>query len=139
MPVDFRDAVSERFDETGSLAEVLSRYDALHRRVIFDFADLSDADLAAPNVWWEGYEVPVRFRLHRFDAHLREHTIQVDKTLAGIGHPTTEPERLARLLHRALGQVEGGILGTGDSATSQYSAVLASVEASHTVLNSLRR
>lgn len=115
MPDDHRDAVSDPIIESGTLAEVLQRYNALHSRVLSDFVELASTDLEAPNVWWEGYEVPVRFRLHRFDTHLREHTIQVDKTLAGIGHHPSEPERLARLIHRALGEVEGGLLGAPDT------------------------
>jgi hypothetical protein len=138
MPDDYRDEVSDRVDEAGSLDTVLGRYDALHQRVLTDFVDLSDADLGAPNVWWEGYEIPARFRLHRFDAHLREHTIQVDKTLAGINHPPTEPERLARLLHRALGQVEGALLGASNTASEHYAAVTASVESAMTSLTSMR-
>jgi hypothetical protein len=123
MPDDFRDEVSERIVEDGTLHDVLARFEKLHSRVIDDFTNLTEADLDAPNVWWEGYEVPVRFRLHRFDAHLREHTIQVDKTLAGIGHDVSEPERLARLLHRAIGEVEGALIGAGDIALADREAV----------------
>jgi hypothetical protein len=113
MPDGFRDEVSEAFDESGSMSVVLSRYAALHDRVLADFVNLSDDDLDAPNLWWEGYDVPARFRMRRFDSHLREHTIQVDKTLAGIGRAPSEPERLARLIHHALGEVEGALLGAG--------------------------
>ncbi len=116
MADDHRDAVSDPIVEHGTMAEVLERYAALHSRVLTDFTSLDAADLDASNVWWEGYEVPVRFRLHRFDAHLREHTIQVDKTLAGIGHPASEPEPLARLMHCALGQVEGALFGASDTS-----------------------
>ena len=28
--------------------------------------------------------MPIEFRLHRFDSHLRQHTIQAEKTLAGL-------------------------------------------------------
>jgi hypothetical protein len=138
MPDDFRDEVSDRVDDTGSLDAVLARYDALHQRVLSDFVFLSDADLGAPNIWWEGYEIPARFRLHRFDAHLREHTIQVDKTLAGINHPPSEPERLARLIHQALGQVEGALLGASEAASEHRAAVRASVDATSTSLASMR-
>jgi hypothetical protein len=123
MADDYRDTVSDPIDESGTLAEVLARFESLHSRVLADFSGLEDADLTAPNIWWEGYEVPARFRLHRFDTHLREHTIQVDKTLAGIGRSPSEPERLARLLHRALGEVEGALLGAPDVALSRRRAV----------------
>jgi len=134
MPDEYRDEVSARIVEDGTLEEVLSRFDTLHTSVVNDFAGLTDAELDSPNVWWEGYAIPVRFRLHRFDAHLREHTIQVDKTLVGINHLPTEPERLARLLHGALGQVEGALIGAGDivverrrSIANRLSAILSNV------------
>ena len=37
---------------------------------------------------------------------MRQHTIQVDKTLLAIGHPATEAERLVCLIHNALAGVE---------------------------------
>ncbi|MEX1158147.1 MAG: DinB family protein [Thermomicrobiales bacterium] len=129
MPPEHRDAVSDPIVESGTLAEVFGRLDALHARVLTDFVGLDAADLNAPNIWWEGYEVPVRFRLHRFDAHLREHTIQVDKTLAGIGHPPTEPERLARLIHRALAQVEAALLGAPDTTLDLQQSTATEIDA----------
>lgn len=129
MPDDYRDTVSDPIEEHGTLAEVLDRFDALHTRVLTDFTSLDSADLDALNVWWEGYAVPVRFRLHRFDAHLREHTIQVDKTLASIGHPPAEPERLARLIHRALGQVEGALHGAPKTSLNRQRTLAADIDA----------
>jgi len=128
MPDDHRDAVSDPIVESGTLAEVLGRYTALHNRVLTEFTSLDAADLGAPNVWWEGYEVPARFRLHRFDVHLREHTIQVDKTLAGIGHPPSEPERLARHIHCALGQVEGALFGASDTSQDVQQSIATNIE-----------
>ncbi len=128
MPDDHRDVVSEPVIESGRMSDVLQRYTALHNRVTTDFAGLDSADLDAPNIWWEGYEIPVRFRLHRFDAHLREHTIQVDKTLAGINHRPTEPEQLARLIHRALGQIEGALLGAPEACLDRQQAVARSID-----------
>jgi hypothetical protein len=50
--------------------------------------------------------MPLRFRLHRFEEHLRQHTIQIDKTLVGIGKPPTEAHRLVRNVYNALADVE---------------------------------
>ena len=47
-------------------------------------AGLSRADLAL-GARWSGFAVDIGFRLGRWGSHIREHTIQVDKTLAGIG------------------------------------------------------
>jgi hypothetical protein len=60
---------------------------------------------------WFSYEVTVRFRLHRFSGHLREHTVQVEKTLAMLGREPTEVERIARISLGAYGRLEGSLLG----------------------------
>jgi hypothetical protein len=82
-----------------------------HDRVLTEFADVTEEELAWPSRYWEGYDLPLRFRLHRFDAHLRQHTIQVDKTLAALGHAPTEARRLLRLIYAALAEVEGVLIG----------------------------
>ncbi len=110
MPREEMEPYYATVSDAGTMAEMLDRFDVLHTRIQRDLADLSDSDLEALNVWWEGYEVPVWFRLHRFDAHLREHTIQVDKTLAMLDHAPSEPERLARLLHQSLGELGSALL-----------------------------
>jgi hypothetical protein len=66
-------------------------------------------DLRAPTVW-AGHNVTVRFRLHRWSAHLCEHAIQVDKTLAALGDRPTEVRRLVRAALSAHGQVEAAIV-----------------------------
>jgi hypothetical protein len=99
-------------DVSGGPVDILGRFDALHRLALSTFEHVTDAELAAPSRFWEENEQVVAFRLHRFDAHLREHTIQVDKTLAGIGHAPSETERLTRLIYNALGEAEGAALGT---------------------------
>jgi hypothetical protein len=110
-------------DPLGSMVEIMARYDTLHDRVLGEIGPLSDDQLTTPSLWWEGYPVEIRFRMHRFDSHLREHTIQVDKTLEGIGHKLSEPERLLRLIYQALGEVEGALIGyLDDSSTLQVAA-----------------
>lgn len=123
----------------GTLTEVMSRYAALHNRIIGELSALTDDDLSAPSVWWEEQELPVRFRIHRFDAHLREHTIQVDKTLAGIGHPPSETERLLRLLHRALGECEAALIGAADTTVSGREATERSLNNYASMLESRNR
>ena len=56
---------------------------------------------------WIHYDVDVRFRLHRFAAHLIEHTVQCEKTLAALGWPPTEGRRIVRRLAALLGEIEG--------------------------------
>ena len=76
-----------------------------HRRVLRELADLTDADLDRMAAFWDGSK-PIRFRLHRFEAHLVQHTVQIDKTLEGIGRGPTEARRLVRILYRDLAPVE---------------------------------
>jgi len=43
---------------------------------------------------------------------LRQHIVQIDKTLGGIGHAPNEAKRLLRLIYAALAEVEGTTIGT---------------------------
>jgi hypothetical protein len=72
------------------------------------FAPLGDEELAA-RARWSGVTVDVRFRVTRWSSHMREHTIQAEKTLAMIGHPLTEVERLVRLIAAAWGRLEADL------------------------------
>ena len=87
----------------------------------------ADTDLDAPSEFWEGYDLDLRFRLLRFDAHLREHTIQVDKTLLGIDRTPNEPARLVRLLYNALGEAEGAAIGAERMVVAEWERVERSV------------
>ena len=89
-----------------------------HVRTLRELGDVRDDELDTPSEFWEATKYPVRFRLHRLEEHLRQHTVQVDKTLAAIGHPPTEAERLVRLLYQAIGRVEAAQLGAGDLAAA---------------------
>jgi hypothetical protein len=111
----------------GTLPQILARYDELHAKILRRFADLDEGDLAASSLWWEGYPVELGFRLHRFDAHLRQHTIQVEKTLAGVDHQLTEARRLLRLLYGALGEVEGALIGAPDGAADRQREVASAI------------
>lgn len=107
---------------TGQFSELLAYYDAMHERVLRDLSALADEDLGAISLWWEAQwlddgDVPVSFRLHRFDAHLRQHTIQVDKTLAQLGLAPSESKRLLRLIYAALAEAEGAALGAEPPST----------------------
>src|SRR5207245_1122845 len=83
----------------------------IHRRILRELADVGDDELERPALFWDGAK-PVRFRMHRFEAHLVQHAIQVDKTLVAIGCGPTEAHRLIRVLYRDLADVE--VLGSPD-------------------------
>lgn len=116
-------------DLRGDLATLLANAAHVHAGVQARLVGLADDDLELPTLWWEGRVTPLRFRLQRMDAHLREHTIQVDKTLLGIGHQPTEGARLARLLHRALGECEAALLGADDIGAERIAATAAQLDA----------
>lgn len=77
----------------------------IHIRILRDLGGIGDADVEAPSWFWDG-EMPLRFRLHRFEEHLRQHTVQLDKTLAMIDRTPTEAHRLIRNIYNALADVE---------------------------------
>src|SRR5262249_3615098 len=68
--------------------------------------EVAPAAMTRPTIWVH-WEIDVRFRLHRFASHLVEHTVQCEKTLAGLGWRQTEGRRIVRRLTAALGELEG--------------------------------
>ena len=99
-----RDAAVSSLD-AASIELIRDALAEIHIRVLRELGDISDGEIDAPAWFWDGPK-PIRFRLHRFEEHLRQHTIQLDKTLAGIGQPPTEAQRLVRNIYNALADVE---------------------------------
>lgn len=89
----------------GGVAAVRNALYEIHRRVLRELSGLSDATLERNAMFWDG-EKPIRFRLHRFEAHMIQHTVQVDKTLVWLDRGPTEARRLVRVLYRDLAAVE---------------------------------
>jgi len=114
-------------DAGGAMSDVLARFAALHAKVLDALAGTPDAALTAPISFW--YTADVAFQLHRFDAHLREHTIQVEKVLAAIQPPATDAWRTLRLCYRALGEAEGTALGAEDLAEPLATKAAAEIRA----------
>jgi hypothetical protein len=90
---------------SGTIEQIRDAFATIHLRNLRELGDISDTELELPSWFWDG-PMPIRFRLHRFEEHLRQHTIQLDKTLAGIGRPPTEAHRLVRNIYNALADVE---------------------------------
>jgi len=103
----WRDEHGYRGPETldGGVAAVRNALYEIHRRILRELGDLSDGELARNAFFWDGPK-PIRFRLHRFEAHMVQHTVQVDKTLVWIDRAPTEARRLVRVLYRDLAAVE---------------------------------
>jgi hypothetical protein len=96
----------------GSLDNMLAYHRDFHAGLLADFSNITDEELEYPSTFWEDTRFPIRHRLHRFTAHLIQHTIQIDKTLACIGSAPTETKRLIRQLYGALAQAEAALIGT---------------------------
>jgi hypothetical protein len=120
-------------DPSGSRADALSALFRSHVAVGRALDGVTDTELATPSWFWEDTGYSIRFRMHRFEEHLRQHTIQVDKTLVALGHPPTEAERLVRNLHLALAGLES-VSGAGvgreliDGCAAAIDAIAADVE-----------
>jgi hypothetical protein len=94
-----------------SLPGILAYYGAWHRRVLRDLVDIKGLELDAQSKWWEDEPMTVEFRLHRFDSHLRQQIIQVEKTLDRLEIHPNESKRLLRWVYNALSQVENATIG----------------------------
>jgi hypothetical protein len=103
----------KRMDQA-SLAEILDYSGALHDRILTELGSLKEEELHIHTFWWEDKPVPVEFRLHRFESHFRQHTIQVEKTLANLHVETGEAKRLLRLIYAALADTESLAIGAWD-------------------------
>jgi hypothetical protein len=99
-------------DPSGTRADALNSLFRSHVAILTSLESVTDPELATPSHFWEDKGYPIRFRMHRFEEHLRQHTIRVDKTLVALGHPPTEAERLVRNLYVALAGLES-VSGAG--------------------------
>ena len=95
-----------QMDVTGDIGEVLARLGEARAESNRRLGDVAPALMTRPTIW-AGYDVDVRFRLHRFAAHVIEHTIQCEKALAALGWQPTEGRRIARQLAALVGEIEG--------------------------------
>lgn len=95
----------------GPIDSLRAYHQQLHLRILSEFATITEAEIEKPSMYWESQPMTIRFRLHRFDSHMRQHTIQIDKILVAVGHGPTEARRLLRLIHAAVAEAEGMPLG----------------------------
>jgi hypothetical protein len=105
-PEEFDRPVREEEFVEGDLAAARRRMDEWHDVGVGWLAAVDDDAAMAAGTMWNGFEADVRFRLHRWPSHLREHTIQVEKTLAVLGHQPTEVARIVRVIAQAYGRLE---------------------------------
>lgn len=94
----------------GTPAEVAARLDSMMdaSAAAVGALDTASLDLGAR---WSGFPVSVGHRLGRYGSHIREHAIQVDKTLAMLHREPSEVERLVRLVLATYGRLEALVIG----------------------------
>jgi hypothetical protein len=123
----------------GSYENLKAYHRNLHNKLLTEFASISADELDLPAVFWEAENFPIRYRLHRFEAHLRQHIIQIDKTLAAIGLAPTEAKRLIRMLYSALAEVNGALNGADEILIEERTALANMLAARTTELMDILR
>jgi hypothetical protein len=107
------DLPTDEAESEGHPADVLARLEVVSDRTTERLAGLSPEQLAIGGRW-SGFPVDVAFRLGRWGSHVREHAIQVEKTLVMLDRRPTEIDRLVRHVAAAWGRAEAVVTGATD-------------------------
>ncbi len=110
------------------LSEMAAYHRELHKVIVDEFTSITDEELDLPATFWEETRFPIRHRLHRYEAHFVQHTVQIDKTLNAIGQPPSESKRLLRKVFAALAEAEGMMIGAGKADDAAIHATASSIE-----------
>ena len=127
------DLVAQLPDDTyegeGTLAAIRARLDEILDDSAGRLGVLDDRALRV-RARWSRYPVTVGFRIGRWASHLREHTVQVEKTLAMLEREPREVERLVRLVMAAWGRLEATafIVDLADSVATTIDKAVAEAE-----------
>lgn len=100
----------ETAEAAGSVVDLAARFDAVLDLGAERLAGLPDEQLEL-GARWMRFPITIGFRLGRWSSHIREHTLQVEKTLAMLGHAPGEPQRLVRHVLSAYGRAEAAVFG----------------------------
>jgi hypothetical protein len=103
---DDRLPTAAQIEASGDMDTLLGRLGDARAETYRWLGDVPPAGMTRPTIWAQ-YSVDVRFRLHRFAAHVVEHTIQCEKILDAIGYRQTEGRRIVRHISAAIGELEG--------------------------------
>jgi DinB superfamily len=126
---------SDEEEGAGTGDEVRARLDDVLDRSTERLARLPP-DRLAYGTRWVGFALDIGFRLSRWSSHIREHTVQVEKTLVMIGHTPTEVDRLIRLILAEWGRAEAVVYGSaeGEDAIATLAAAAARARATAAVV-----
>ena len=111
------------------LSNMLAFHRTLHATILDEFSSITNDELDLPSTFWEETRFPIQHRLHRYEAHFVQHTIQIDKTLVAIGKAPTESQRLVRKIYAALAEAEGQMLGAEKIDDTVILATASSIQA----------
>jgi hypothetical protein len=89
------DRQPQSVDGSGTLTEILARMCIARTDSDAGLAGIAPQAMTRPTIW-AGYEVDVRFRLHRFASHIVEHTNQCEKALRALAVDISESRAIAR-------------------------------------------
>ena len=117
---------SDEEEGAGTPAEVRARLDEVLDQSTERLAGMP-ADRLAFGTRWVGFALDIGFRLGRWSSHYREHTVQVEKTLAMLHHTPTEVDRMIRVILAEWGRAEAAVYGSADKGEAV--AVLAAAAA----------
>lgn len=131
---------TEEAEAEAAPSEVRDRLDQVLDRSTERLAGLPPDRLTC-SARWSGFAVDVAFRLGRWSSHLREHTVQVEKTLVMLDRRPTEVDRLVRLVLAAWGRAEAGVYGHADpdAAAALLAAAAADARATAVEIAGLAR
>lgn len=138
-PPVYDELPSDEEEEAGTPDEVRARLDEVVDHATERLAALP-AERLALGTRWAGFAVDIGFRIGRWSSHLREHTVQVEKTQVMIGHTPTEVDRLVRLILAEWGRAEAAVYGSGrvDSGIAELAAAAAGARTTAAELAAVR-
>jgi uncharacterized damage-inducible protein DinB len=99
------DFPEESSESAGNLGAIRARLDSVLDEGAAALGGLDEQGLRV-RARWSHAPVDVGFRIGRWASHLREHTVQVEKTLVFLGRSPSEVDRLIRLVLAAYGRLE---------------------------------
>jgi hypothetical protein len=111
----------------GPLERMQAYHRELHPAIVEDFSQITDPELDLPSTLWEETCFPIRHRLHRYEAHFVQHTVQIDKALVAIGRAPSEIQRLLRKIFAALAEAEGYMIGAEKTDDAAIHATASSI------------
>ena len=111
----------------GPLTGIAAYHRELHSTILEEFSTVTDQELDLPSTFWEETRFPIRHRLQRYEAHLVQHTVQIDKTLAAIGQAPSESKRLLRRIYAAQAEAEGMMIGAENMDETVIHATASSI------------